>query len=301
MDKPLLLAARAQRMTALSTSSKSIPIYSGPLFTARSYRSSTKTKDWNAAQYLKFEQQRTRPARDLIAQVPLRSPRRVTDLGCGPGNSTAVLKELFPDAQVTGMDSSSDMIKTAKAALPHIDFALGDLSSYAPDQPEDLLFSNAVFQWIPYEERIPIMKRLLESLQPGGVFAFQVPDNRLEPSHKAMRDVAQEGPWAETLGPLKPALDKFQTPQQLYDELKPLCSSVDIWHTYYQHVLPGHSDIVEWVKGTGLRPFVDPLAADQKEGFLKAYLEAIRKLYPSSADGTVMLQYPRLFLVAVRG
>lgn len=301
MVKPLRLAATAQRMARLSAPPKSAPIRSGQLFTARSYRSSTKTKDWDAAQYLKFEQQRTRPARDLLAQVPLSSPRRITDLGCGPGNSTAVLQSQFPDAHVTGVDSSSDMIKTAKEALPHIDFALGDLSSYAPDQPDDLLFSNAVFQWIPYEERIPIMKRLLESLQPGGVFAFQVPDNHLEPTHKAMRDVAQEGPWAETLGPLKPGLGPFQTPQQLYDELKPLCSSVDIWHTYYQHVLPGQSEIVEWVKGTGLRPFIDPLAADQKEGFLKVYLETIKKLYPSSADGTVMLRYPRLFLVAVRG
>lgn len=284
---------------ASSSPLQSIPAQAGNL-ASRSYRSGAQTKDWSASQYLKFESQRTRPARDLVAQVPLRSPKRIIDLGCGPGNSTAALAEYFPDAHVTGMDSSSDMIKTAKAALPHIDFAIGDLSSYKPEDSADLLFSNAVFQWIPSEQRIPIMRRLVESLQPGGVFAFQVPDNFLEPSHTAMREVAKESPWAETLGPLKPALDAFQTPRELFDELKPLCSSVDIWHTIYNHVLPSPADVVEWVKGTGLRPFVDPLPADQKEGFLKAYLEAIKKEYPPLVDGSVMMRYPRLFLVAVR-
>lgn len=298
MQRPLFLAGKAQKMAA-SVSSKSIPTQGGNAAT-RSYRSATQTKDWSASQYLKFEAQRTRPARDLLAQIPLASPRRITDLGCGPGNSTAAIIERFPDAHVTGMDSSSDMIKTAKAAYPNVDFAIGDLSSYSPDESADLLFSNAVFQWIPSGDRIPIMKRLLQSLKPGAVLAIQVPDNYLEGSHKAMRAVALEGPWAETLGPLKPGLAAFQTPMELYNELKPLCSSVDIWHTYYQHVLPGHSDVVEWVKGTGLRPFVDPLPADQKEGFLKAYLEAIKKTYPTCVDGSVMLQYPRLFLVAVR-
>jgi trans-aconitate 2-methyltransferase len=299
MQRPLFLAARAQKMVS-STPLQSIPAQASNLAT-RSYRSGAQTKDWSAAQYLKFEAQRTRPARDLIAQVPLKSPKSIIDLGCGPGNSTAALAEYFPDAHVTGMDSSSDMIKTAKAALPHIDFAIGDLSSYEPKEPADLLFSNAVFQWIPSDQRIPIMKRLIESLQPGGVFAFQVPDNFLEPSHKAMREVAKENPWTETLCPLKPALDAFQTPRELFNELKPLCSSVDIWHTYYNHVLPSPADVVEWVKGTGLRPFVDPLPVDQKEGFLKAYLEAIKKEYPPLVDGSVMLCYPRLFLVATRG
>lgn len=182
---------------------------------ARSYRSESKTKDWNAAQYLKFEEQRTRPARDLLSRVPLASPRRIVDLGCGPGNSTAVVVERYPQAHVTGMDSSSDMVTTARKALPQVDFTLGDLSSYTPSEPADLLFSNAVFQWVPYPDRIPIMKRLIQSMQPGGVFAFQVPDNYLEPTHQLMRSVAREGPWAKTLDPLNPGLAQFQTPQEL--------------------------------------------------------------------------------------
>lgn len=263
---------------------------------------SASTKDWSAAQYLKFIAQRTRPSHDLLGQVPLAAPQRVVDIGCGPGNSTKVLAERYPDAHVSGMDSSPDMIKTAQKELPGVEFSVGDLQTWTPGEgaAPDLLFSNAVFQWIDHDARIPIMKRLIETLPSGGVFALQVPDNRMEESHKAMRDVAKEGPWAETLAKLKPALDAFQSPRELYNELQPLCSSVDIWHTSYNHVLANHQDVVEWVKGTGLRPFIDPLDAEQREGFLAAYLEQIKLRYPASADGTVMLRYPRLFLVAVR-
>ncbi|KAK4066266.1 uncharacterized protein Triagg1_8098 [Trichoderma aggressivum f. europaeum] len=258
------------------------------------------TKDWSAAQYLKFAEQRTRPSRDLIAQVPLASPTRIIDIGCGPGNSTEVLAKQWPNARISGMDSSPDMIETARKALPNLDFTVADLKNYTPEGPVDLLFSNAVFQWISFEDRIPIISRLIESLKPGGVFAFQVPDNHTEQTHAAMRAVAENGPWSETLGRLKPALGPFQTPLELYNGLKPLCSSIDVWHTHYQHPLGGHQEIVEWVKGTGLRPFIDPLDPEQKEGFLAAYLEKLKGLYPSCDDGTVLLRYPRLFFVAVR-
>lgn len=258
------------------------------------------TKDWSAAQYLKFANQRTRPSHDLLSQVPIAAPKRIIDIGCGPGNSTKVLVERFPDAKVSGMDSSPDMIQTAQKELPGSDFVLADLTSYTPEPDADLLFSNAVFQWLDADARIPIMKHLIESLPSGGVFAMQVPDNRMEESHKAMRHVAEEGPWADTLARHKPALDQFQTPLELYNALKPLCSSVDIWHTHYQHVLGSHQDVVEWVKGTGLRPFIDPLDAEHREGFLAAYLQQIKERYPTSEDGTVMLRYPRLFMVAVR-
>lgn len=258
------------------------------------------TKDWSAAQYLKFAEQRTRPSRDLLAQIPLASPKRIIDVGCGPGNSTEVLAKQWPDANILGMDSSPNMIETARKALPNLEFAVADLHTYTPEGPVDLLFSNAVFQWINFEDRIPIIRRLVQSLKPGGVFAFQVPDNYTEQSHEAMRAVAENGPWSETLEPLKPSLGPFQTPFELYNALKPLCSSVDVWHTYYQHPLGRHQEIVEWVKGTGLRPFIDPLGPEQKEGFLAAYLEKLKELYPLCDDGSVLLRYPRLFLVAVR-
>ena len=257
-------------------------------------------KDWSAAQYLKFNAERTRPSRDLLGQVPLAAPKQVVDLGCGPGNSTEVLVSHYPEATVVGMDSSPDMIAKAKATLPNIEFTIADLATYKPDGPVDLFFSNAVFQWLSAGERLGVIKNLFETQASGGVFAFQVPDNFNEPSHEAMRAVAASGPWAEMLQRLQPARDVFQSPQELYDELAPLASSVNIWHTYYQHVLESHEAVVEWVKGTGLRPFVDPLAPEQRAQFLEQYLKRVKELYPTSHDGKVLLRYPRLFLVAVR-
>ncbi|KFZ12989.1 hypothetical protein V501_03943 [Pseudogymnoascus sp. VKM F-4519 (FW-2642)] len=258
------------------------------------------TKDWSSAQYLKFLNQRTRPSHDLLSQVPLSSPTYIIDVGCGPGNSTDVLATRFPDAKVLGMDSSPDMITTAREHYPNIEFAVADINNYSPEDPVDLIFSNAVFQWIKYDDRIPAIKHLIRSLKCGGTFAMQVPDNYMEESHVAMRTVAEKGPWAEELRRLQPAQGPFQTVQELYNELKPLCSSIDLWHTIYQHPLQNHQEIVEWLKGTGLRPFVNPLSLDESEGFLTEYLKEIKTLYPVSSDGTVLLRFPRLFMVAVR-
>ncbi|KAF2498708.1 S-adenosyl-L-methionine-dependent methyltransferase [Lophium mytilinum] len=262
--------------------------------------SSPQKKDWSATQYLKFGDQRTRAVRDLLSAVPLTSPSRIVDLGCGPGNSTEVLLARYPNATITGMDSSDDMLAKAGAALPNIDFVKGDLTTYEPTAGTDLLFSNAVFQWLPGPARIPTLARLIKTLPSGGVIAIQVPDNFHERSHRLMRETAADGPWAPILSKLNPERDPIAAPATFYDALKPLCASVDIWHTHYQHVLEGPQAIVEWVKGTGLRPFVDPLDEGMREGFLKAYLERIAEAYPRLGDGKVMLTYPRLFLVAVK-
>lgn len=256
--------------------------------------------DWSAVQYLKFANERTRPVRDLLAQVPLESPKRIVDLGCGPGNSTAVLQARYPRSHLSGIDSSPDMIRQAKGTLPGVEFGLEDLSSYMPHEKVDLFFSNAVFHWLPYANRVNVIARLIRTQPSGGVFAFQVPDNALQPSHEAMALTAAEGSWAATLSRHKPAWDPFQSVQEIYDQLKPLCSTIDLWHTHYHHVLANHEAVVEWVKGTGLRPFIDPLSADEKAGFLEAYLRRLKAVYPTSQDGKVILRYPRLFMVAVR-
>jgi len=192
------------------------------------------------------------------------------------------------------------MINKAKETLPSVDFSLGDLSSYQPTEKVDLFFSNAVFQWLPYEDRLKIIARLMETQPSGGVFAFQVPDNVEEPSHKSMVLTAKEGPWAATLNQHKAEREPFQSVQEIYDHLKPLCSIIDLWHTHYHHVLKDHAAVVEWVKSTGLKPFLDPLSSEDKEGYLKAYLERLKTVYPASQDGKVILRYPRLFMVAVR-
>ncbi|KAL2867624.1 S-adenosyl-L-methionine-dependent methyltransferase [Aspergillus lucknowensis] len=242
------------------------------------------TKDWSAQQYLKFEAERTRPSHDLLAQVPLKSPKRVVDLGCGPGNSTAVLRAQYPDAHLTGMDSSPDMIRKARTTLPNVEFTVEDLRTYAPQESVDVFFSNAVFQWLPRNERLQVIRRLMESQPSGGVFALQVPDNLTEPSHAAMRETAMNGPWAQTLS--TSGRDRFQSPQEIYDELKPICADVNIWHTHYYHSLENHEAMVEWVKGTGLRPFIDPLSPADKDSFLKSYLGRLEQVYPNLSQGT---------------
>jgi trans-aconitate 2-methyltransferase len=256
--------------------------------------------DWNAAQYLKFEGERSLPIRDLIAKIPLDSPKHVVDLGCGTATSTAVLAQRYPDAQLKGIDSSPNMIAKARETLPSVDFAVENLATFTPDKAVDLFLSNAVFHWVPRNERLEIIARLVSSQNSGGVFAFQVPDNYMEPSHLAMRETAAGRSWADTLSSAHLAIEPFQSPEEIYDRLKSICSHISIWHTTYHHVLKDHQAIVEWVKGTGLKPFVDPLQPDLRELFLEAYLQRIKEVYPSLSDGKVMLHYPRLFVVAVR-
>jgi trans-aconitate 2-methyltransferase len=254
--------------------------------------------DWSAQQYLKFEDERTRAARDLLAQVPYVAPRHVVDLGCGPGNSTELLARRWPQAKILGVDSSDDMLRQAGERLPQVAFAKADLTQWAPPSGVDVLFANAVFQWVP--DHVAHLKRLVGALDDSGVLAVQMPDNLDEPSHALMRVTAIEGPWAAKLAQAAAARDPLPAPEAYYDALKPLSARVDIWHTVYNHVLEGPQAIVEWVKGTGLRPYIDPLDGEERARFLEAYAARIAKAYSVRADGRVLLRFPRLFVVAVR-
>jgi trans-aconitate 2-methyltransferase len=252
--------------------------------------------DWSPSTYLKFEDERTRPARDLLNQVPLDRPRRVVDMGCGPGNSTELLAERFPEAAILGLDSSPAMLEEARRRLPRLTFETADAAHWTPGPDVDLVFANAIYQWVP--GHLTQLPRVLAALPPGGVLAVQMPDNVAEPSHQAMRDVAVSGPWAERLrGASRPTLAPVR---EFYDALRPFASRLDIWHTIYNHVLADAAAIVEWVKGTGLRPFIDPLGEAERVAFLATYQERIARAYPPAADGKVLLRFPRLFLVAQR-
>lgn len=291
------------------TLTKSISRLAYPLQLIRQFNSLTgrmaggakASSDWNASLYMKFGDERTRPARDLLAQVSLASPKRIVDLGCGPGNSTELLAARYPTSRLTGIDSSPNMLEKARAALPNIEFELGDLVSYDPGEQVDLFYSNAVLQWLPKDQRIPVIQRLVQSQTSGGVVALQVPDNFDEPSHMAMRETAADGPWASALENMLAGRGSFPSPQELYNSLQPFCSKVDIWHTYYYHRLENHEAIVEWVKSTGLRPFLGPLGDGQRQAFLEQYLERLRGYYPVSVDGGVLFKFPRLFVILVRG
>jgi trans-aconitate 2-methyltransferase len=255
-------------------------------------------EDWSAKQYLKFEDERTRPPRDLLAQVPLDYPKRVVDLGCGPGNSTELLIERFPNAEVIGVDSSPDMLRQARERLPRCIFVEGDLLTWMPDQGTALLFGNAVFQWVPDHPKV--LARLLQSLSPGSVLAVQMPDNTNEPALMLMAKVAASGPCAAAIAKASAARNDLPRPEDYYDLLRPLCSNIDIWHTHYYHIIENHAGVVEWFKGSGLRPFLAPLDAAMRDTFTANYAAEIRHAYPARSDGRVLLKFPRLFILAVR-
>ena len=255
-------------------------------------------EDWSARQYLKFEDERTRPPLDLLAQVPLQSPQLIVDLGCGPGNSTELLVARFPQAQVIGLDSSPDMLRKARERLPNCKFVQGDIATWKPDSNTELIFSNAVLQWLPDHQ--PVMRRLLEALPKGGVLAVPMPDNTREPGLVFQREVGESGPWRDHSEIKAAARKDLPPPEAYYDLLKPACSRIDIWHSVYNHVMPSPQAITEWFKGSSLQPFLSPLDAAAREQFLAAYTEKIVGAYKPRFDGKVLLRFPRLFIIAVR-
>jgi trans-aconitate 2-methyltransferase len=255
-------------------------------------------EDWSARQYLKFEDERTRPPRDLLAQVPLARPHRAVDLGCGPGNSTELLVERFPQSQIVGLDSSPDMLRKARERLPQCSFVEGDIATWKPEPGTNLIFGNAVMQWLP--DHPAIMRRLLEGMASGGVLAIQMPDNTREPALRFQSDVGESGPWKDHPEIKAAPRDDLPTPEEYYDLLKPACSHIDIWHSVYNHVMASPQAITEWFKGSSLQPFLSPLDAAAREQFLAAYTAKIVGAYKPRFDGKVLLRFPRLFILAVR-
>jgi len=253
--------------------------------------------DWDARQYLKFEDERTRPPRDLLAQVPLERPRIAVDLGCGPGNSTELLIERFPRSEVIGLDSSPGMLRKARERLPACAFVEADIAAWTPAPQTDLLFANAAFQWVPDHPRV--LRRLLEALPAGGVLAVQMPDNTNEPATAIQREVAANPKWASRLAAAAPRGDLLP-PEGYYDLLKPVCARIDIWHSIYNHLMATPDAIVEWFKGSSLQPYLSLLDDSVRAQFLDAYSEKIAAAYKPRFDGKVLLRFPRLFIVAVR-
>ena len=254
--------------------------------------------DWNAKQYLKFEDERTRPAIDLIRRIPPAEIRRAVDIGCGPGNSTELIVDRYPDAQVLGLDNSPDMLAKARGRLPEVSFQEADIAAWDPGERYDLIFANAVLQWLPDHPRL--LARLAACLGTGGCLAVQMPNNLQEPSHRLMRKVAQEGPWAEKLEAASVSREEIGSFEDYYSWLLQAGCSVDLWQTTYVHPLADAGAIVEWLKGTGLRPYLAPLSPEEQSGFLDRYRAEIEKAYPAQADDKVLLRFPRLFFVAQR-
>jgi trans-aconitate 2-methyltransferase len=256
---------------------------------------------WAPDQYLQFARERTRPCRDLVRRVEIDSPRRIIDLGCGPGNSTAVIAERWPGAVVTGLDSSAEMIEAARRGGGNRTWMVRDISEWAQsnDQPFDAVVSNAALQWVG--DHGTIFPRLLRRVAPGGALAVQMPGNYDAPAHLAMRELATSSAWR----PRFPAdgVREWHVHDLAfyYDALGPYAARLDFWETEYLHVMRSAEAIVDWYKGTGLRPFLDVLAGDGgRAAFLAEYLAKIRELYPPRADGKVLFPFRRLFMVAYR-
>lgn len=254
---------------------------------------------WSARQYVAFEDERTRPARDLLAAIPPVDARLAIDIGCGPGNSTQLLVERFANATVRGLDSSADMIEAARQRLPQVRFDTADIDTWNEPGPFDVIFANAVLQWLP--DHATLLPALASRLTQGGSLAIQMPDNLNEPSHRLMREVAADGPWVSKLADAAGQRTEMASASDYYSMLRPHCARVDVWRTTYHHPLAGGaSGVVEWFKGSGLRPFLDPLDEAEKAHYLKQYQTAIERAYPALADGSVLLPFPRLFIVATR-
>jgi trans-aconitate 2-methyltransferase len=250
---------------------------------------------WDPDRYLTFADERGRPFVELLARVGAERPRTVVDLGCGPGNLTALLAQRWPDADVVGLDSSPEMIARAREVAPPVTFDVADLREWAPSEPVDVLVSNATLQWVP--DHLALLPRLVGSVAPGGWFAFQVPGNFGEPSHTIRAELAAEEPYASHTRDV--AVPDSHDPAVYLDALAALRCSVDAWETTYLHVLTGDDPVFTWVSGTGARPTLQALPDDLRPAFEAEFKRRLAAAYPQHAYG-VVLPFRRIFVVGQR-
>jgi len=248
---------------------------------------------WDPAQYTRYADERGRPFLDLLARVAASAPRRVVDLGCGPGNLTALLRERWPSATVEGLDSSPEMIERARTDVAGVDFSVGDVRIWIIPGDCDVLISNATLQWVP--AHLQLLRSWAAALPSGGWLAIQVPGNFEAPSHRLMRSLATSPRWAAEVGDVL-RHDVVATPAAYASLLLDAGLSVDVWETTYLHLLPGEDPVLEWVRGTGLRPILAALGTSAAE-FEREYAALLREAYPRTAHGT-LFEFRRLFAVA---
>ncbi len=254
---------------------------------------------WDPSQYLHFAEERTRPARDLAVQIRAERVSRVIDLGCGPGNSTSVLAVLYSQARITGLDNSPDMIEQARRLYPSIAWQTGDIAAWADEEGEtfDVVYSNAALQWVPDHESL--FPKLMQRVSPGGALALQMPANFDCDAQQAMRRLAASAAWQSSFADGAVRNWASLKPEAYYAVLAPQAAALNIWTTEYLHILDGVEGIVEWYKGTGLRPYLAVLKTDeQREAFLRDYKALLADLYRKEKDGRVIFPFRRLFIIA---
>jgi trans-aconitate 2-methyltransferase len=251
---------------------------------------------WDPPQYLRYADERLRPALDLLARIALEAPARIADLGCGAGNVTRLLKARWPQAQVTGIDSSAEMLARAAGELPDARWVCADVAGWQPEVTPDLVFSNAALHWL--DDHATLFPKLAGFVAPGGTLAVQMPDNFAAPSHTCAFDAALAGPWRERLAPLlrrAPVL----APEAYYALLAPLARSVEVWRTEYLHALSGNDAVAQWTRGSLLVPLLDALPDPAERAAFEAdYRARVAAAYPPRPDGRTLLPFRRLFVVA---
>lgn len=261
---------------------------------------------WDPQQYLKFSDARLRPGFDLLSQVADLPPGPLYDLGCGTGVHARAIAARWPDRQVTGIDTSPQMLAQAARDASAVQWMQADIAGWSAPAPAALIFSNATLQWLGAHRQL--FPHLLHQLAPGGVLAVQMPRNFAAPSHALMRATAAAGPWAAALQPLMtPAPSEMSmlgpepvaAPEIYYDLLAPLAGGgVELWETEYLHRLEGEDAVLEWMRGTALRPVLAALTPALGRDFLDAFAAKLRAAYPRRADGATLLPFRRLFLIA---
>ena len=253
---------------------------------------------WNSQQYLKFEKERTQPAIDLAARIPLEHPQAVLDIGCGPGNSTHVLAQRFPEANILGVDQSLPMLEQAARQYPDLSFRQLDAHTELPTlgQRFDVVFSNACIQWIPNHPKL--LREMMQLLRPGGILAVQIPINQKEPIHQIIQALAAGEKWKAHFP--SPRIFYQLTVSEYYDLLGEITDSFELWETVYMHAMLSHDAIMEWYRGTGLRPYLAALTPELQQEFEKDVLDGVKQAYPVQKDGSVIFPFPRLFFLGVR-
>lgn len=253
---------------------------------------------WDADLYLRFANERTQPSLDLIARIGLAHPQRIVDLGCGPGNSTEKLRQRWPDAEITGLDNSAAMIAAATKSYPNEKWALADISTWTTEVPYDLVFSNAALQWVTDHARL--FPHLFAQVAAGGALAVQMPAHADSPLRLVVDEVADDPEWRHLMDAPRNALT-FASPSFYYDALQPDASRVELWETSYYHIVESPRAIVEWFRGTGLRPYLEALETEeQRQRFEQLLLAGYTQAYPRQRDGRVLFPFRRLFVLAYR-
>ena len=254
--------------------------------------------NWDADLYLKFGAERTQPAIDLIHRIVIDAPARIVDLGCGPGNSTQTLRRRWPEAAVTGLDSSPAMIEAARKADPDGKWVIADAQSWRAEEPVDLVFSNAVLHWL--RDHASLCRHWFQQVKAGGALAVQVPAHYAMPLHSEIVAVSQEPAWDARMETARTALTHHPA-SFYYDILHPLTSHFDLWETIYYHIVDGPEAVLAWFRATGLRPFLEALSSDgERAQFEQMLLDRYQVSYARRASGQTLFAFRRLFFVAYR-